>query len=48
LIAAVDELALDFIVLRSHGHRLLGDWFFGQTINSLRHAVHIPLLAVRE
>lgn len=48
LLAAVKEEQLDFIVLRSHGHRFLGDRFFGHTIDALRHAARIPLLAVRD
>jgi len=28
--------------------RKIGDWFFGETAGTVRHAVHIPVLAVRE
>jgi manganese transport protein len=39
---------LDLLVLGSHGHGKIGDWFFGETAGTVRHAVQIPVLAVRE
>jgi manganese transport protein len=48
LIKAIKEEGIDLIVLRSHGHRFLADRFFGETIESIRHAAAIPVLAVRE
>ncbi len=47
LLAAIREEAIDYIVLRSHGHRFFKDRFFGQTIEAIRHEAKIPLLAVR-
>jgi manganese transport protein len=47
LIQAVGEHRVDLIVLRSHGHQFLGDAMFGATIDAIRHAVSIPVLAVR-
>ena len=37
----------DLIALTAHGHRLLGDLFFGSTIHEVRHRSFIPLLIVR-
>jgi nucleotide-binding universal stress UspA family protein len=34
-------------VLGSHGHGKIGDWLFGETAGTVRHAVKIPVLAVR-
>jgi manganese transport protein len=45
--AAFDE-QLDLLVLGSHGHGFISDWLFGETTGSVRHAVRIPVLAVRE
>jgi manganese transport protein len=39
--------ACDLIAMTTHGHRLLGDIFFGDTIEKVRHASQIPLLIVR-
>ncbi len=47
LIASVDLLGLDLLVLGSHGHRGLSDVIFGQTVTSVRHAISIPVLVVR-
>jgi len=37
------EAKADLLVVGSHGHRTIKDWLFGQTINSLRHMVSIPV-----
>ncbi len=37
----------DLIAMTTHGHRLVGDIFFGSTIETVRHASKIPLLIVR-
>jgi manganese transport protein len=39
---------IDLLVLGSHGHGVVGDRVFGETAGAVRHAVHIPVLAVRE
>ncbi len=50
--AALVEIAkdnhLDLLVLGGHGHRLLGDMMKGQTISSVRHAVTIPVVTIRQ
>jgi manganese transport protein len=37
----------DLIALTSHGHKLIGDVFFGSTIEKVRHNTTIPILVVR-
>jgi manganese transport protein len=48
LVRAVQQEQIDFMVLGAHGHGFWADRVFGQTIEHLRHAVSIPVLAVRE
>jgi len=38
---------VDILVMGSHGHRLLGDLLWGQTVDPVRHRVNIPVLVVR-
>ena len=42
-----DEAKCDLIAMTSHGHRLIGDIFYGSTIEKVRHKTEIPLLIVR-
>ena len=44
-IAANEQCEL--IAMTSHGHRLIGDLFFGSTIHEVRHRSSIPILLVR-
>lgn len=37
----------ELIGMTSHGHRLIGDFIYGSTINEVRHRSAIPLLLVR-
>ena len=37
-----DEQA-DLLIVGSHGHKAFKDWLFGETINSLRHLVKVPV-----
>ncbi|MEO6875434.1 MAG: universal stress protein [Opitutaceae bacterium] len=37
----------DLIAMTSHGHKLLGDFFLGSTIDKVRHNTVIPILVVR-
>ena len=39
---------VDLLVVGSHGHRGLGDVIHGATISGLRHAVNVPVFAVRK
>jgi manganese transport protein len=38
---------VDMLVMGSHGHRLLGDLLWGETVDPVRHQVGIPVLVVR-
>ena len=38
---------VDLLVMGSHGHRLLGDLLWGETVDPVRHQVEIPVLVVR-
>jgi len=43
----VEESGAELLVMGAHGHRGLKDVIFGETINSVRHRISIPLLAVK-
>jgi manganese transport protein len=47
LVRSVKTNGFDLLVLGSHGHRLFGDLVFGQTVDSVRHAIDIPVFVVR-
>jgi manganese transport protein len=38
---------VDLIVVGSHGHRGMSDFLHGQTIDKVRHDLHVPIMAVR-
>ena len=41
------EISADLLVMGAHGHGVLKDLIFGDTINPVRHALKIPILVVR-
>jgi manganese transport protein len=47
LVQSVKANGFDLLVFGSHGHHLLGDLIFGQTVDSVRHAIDIPVFVVR-
>lgn len=47
IVKIINEEKIDFIVMGSHGHKVLKDLFFGTTVNSVRHKVNIPVLVVK-
>src|ERR1700730_401185 len=47
IVKAAEDRQCDLIAMTAHGHRLLGDLFFGSTINEVRHKAHVPVLLVR-
>ena len=47
IVKSVEEEGYDFLVLGSHGHHTFGDLFFGQTVESVRHSIKIPIMVVR-
>ncbi|MCL6100050.1 MAG: Nramp family divalent metal transporter [Bacteroidetes bacterium] len=44
---SVEEEGFDLLVLGSHGHQTFGDIIFGQTVDSVRHSIKIPIMVVR-
>jgi len=47
ILKAAEDRQCDLIAMTAHGHRLLGDLFFGSTINEVRHKARVPVLLVR-
>jgi manganese transport protein len=46
IVRLVIEEGADMLVIGAHGHSGVKDWFFGETINSVRHELKIPVLIV--
>ena len=46
LISFAESHKVDMLVMGSHGHRLIGDLLWGQTVDPVRHRVGIPVLVV--
>jgi manganese transport protein len=46
LVAFARSHKVDILVMGSHGHRLLGDLLWGETVDPVRHRVGIPVLVV--
>jgi manganese transport protein len=46
LISFAESHRVDMLVMGSHGHRLIGDLLWGQTVDPVRHRVGIPVLVV--
>ena len=47
LVAFASSHQVDMLVMGSHGHRLLGDLLWGETVDPVRHRAGIPVLVVR-
>jgi len=49
--SAIAQIVIDdkieFIVMGSHGHKVLKDLIYGTTVDSVRHKVNIPVLVVK-
>ena len=43
----IKENNCDLLVIGSHGHKTAKDWLFGETINSVRHMITIPVFIAR-
>ncbi|HEY8781351.1 MAG TPA: Nramp family divalent metal transporter [Mucilaginibacter sp.] len=43
----VTDDKIDFIVMGSHGHKVLKDLIYGTTVDSVRHKVNVPVLVVK-
>lgn len=42
----VTEAGADLLIIGSHGHSGVKDWFYGETVNAVRHRLQIPVLIV--
>ncbi len=47
LVSYLKRNPVDLLVVGSHGHRLLSDLLFGQTVDRVRHHLDIPMLIAR-
>jgi manganese transport protein len=47
IVRIVREHEADLLVLGGHGHKGFKDWIYGETVNYVRHYVHIPVLLVK-
>jgi len=43
----VKETESDLLIIGSHGHKTAMDWLLGETINSVRHLIEIPVFIAR-
>jgi nucleotide-binding universal stress UspA family protein len=43
----VEEEGCDLVAMSTHGHRFLGDLFFGTTASRVQHSIRIPVLLLR-
>jgi len=46
IVRIIREVDADIIIMGAHGHTGVKDWIYGQTVNSVRHALNIPVLVV--
>jgi len=47
IIKWVRQKGCDLVAMSTHGHRLLGDIFFGTTASRVQHSVSVPVLLLR-
>jgi manganese transport protein len=46
IVRLVKDESADILVIGAHGHSGIKDWLYGETINSVRHEIGVPLLIV--
>jgi manganese transport protein len=46
IVRIIKENNADLLVIGAHGHSGLKDWIYGETVNSVRHELKIPVLVV--
>jgi manganese transport protein len=46
IVRIVKEESVGLLVIGAHGHSGIKDWIYGETINSVRHDLNIPVLIV--
>ena len=47
IVKAVKEEKIDLLLMGSHGHRFIGDMFYGETASTVRHNIDIPTMVVK-
>jgi len=47
IIKWVEQKGCDLVAMSTHGHRFLGDLFFGTTANRVQHKISVPVLLLR-
>jgi manganese transport protein len=47
IVKAVKAEKIDLLLMGSHGHRFIGDMFFGETESTVRHNLDIPIMVVK-
>jgi len=47
IIKWVKQKGCDLVAMSTHGHRFLGDFFFGTTASRVQHNVSVPVLLLR-
>jgi nucleotide-binding universal stress UspA family protein len=47
IIKWVDEKGCDLVAMGTHGHKLVGDLFFGATASKVQHNIGVPVLLLR-
>ena len=47
IIKWVEQKSCDLVAMSTHGHRFLGDLFFGTTAFRVQHEVRVPVLLLR-
>ena len=46
IVRIIKENNADLLVIGAHGHTGVKDWIYGETVNSVRHELKIPVLVV--
>jgi manganese transport protein len=46
IVRIAKEVSADMIVMGAHGHTGLKDFIYGETVNTVRHELKIPVLIV--
>jgi manganese transport protein len=47
IVKAVHEEKINLLLMGSHGHRFIGDMFYGETESNVRHNLDIPIMVVK-
>jgi len=47
IVRVAKEREVDLIAMSTHGHRFLGDFIYGNTVDRVRHLVGVPVLLLK-